>query len=110
MLRPPPRSTLFPYTTLFRSVRKRSSSRPNALTTIQYVIKSSIDVARQLAQRRNRKRLSTVLIGDDPTFALMHQRPLDVLGLFFGQIDRHTGSNHCWPPTLPIVNLPALVP
>src|SRR5438045_7357409 len=25
MLRPPPRSTLFPYTTLFRSVRRRAS-------------------------------------------------------------------------------------
>src|SRR5256885_11375729 len=28
MIRPPPRSTLFPYTTLFRSYRKHSFSRP----------------------------------------------------------------------------------
>ena len=55
-------------------------------------------------------RLDAALIGAGPTFALIHQRPLDVLGLFFGQIDRHTGPNHCWPPTLPIVNHPALGP
>src|SRR5438034_6980794 len=28
MLRPPPRSTLFPYTTLFRSINRRSSNPP----------------------------------------------------------------------------------
>src|SRR2546422_6412744 len=31
MIRRPPRSTLFPYTTLFRSVRGRASERPAAV-------------------------------------------------------------------------------
>src|SRR5438034_5033307 len=34
MRRPPPRSTLFPYTTLFRSVRRKSGDRPLILPTM----------------------------------------------------------------------------
>src|SRR5947208_3813597 len=34
MLRPPPRSTLFPYTTLFRSRPSRLTPHPSPLTTL----------------------------------------------------------------------------
>src|SRR2546422_1748082 len=35
MIRRPPRSTLFPYTTLFRSLRERVLARPDALDDLQ---------------------------------------------------------------------------
>src|SRR5262245_64441407 len=34
MIRPPPRSTLFPYTTLFRSPRRRARATASASTTV----------------------------------------------------------------------------
>src|SRR5438876_5936272 len=34
MIRPPPRSTLFPYTTLFRSLSKNPALTPNAVKAI----------------------------------------------------------------------------
>src|SRR5688572_32646340 len=42
MMRPPPRSTLFPYTTLFRSYPTRKYSVPRS-TTRQHVSSSNLD-------------------------------------------------------------------
>src|SRR5690242_21492145 len=53
MIRRPPRSTLFPYTTLFRSEWGRSDFRSLAIWSRTVGVPAS-DVADQLARRRNR--------------------------------------------------------
>src|SRR2546428_6747944 len=38
MIRPPPRSTLFPYTTLFRSIRRRLAREESGFTLIELLV------------------------------------------------------------------------
>src|SRR5258708_31991537 len=59
MIRRPPRSTLFPYTTLFRSSNRLPSTLPTAAPHIPGEIKSGIgdhDAAQQIAGCRPRRR------------------------------------------------------
>src|SRR5438034_3589364 len=51
MIRPPPRSTLFPYTTLFRSPRRRPRRAPRSVTT-----PSRMWPAPSASRRRRRRR------------------------------------------------------
>src|SRR2546430_11614720 len=51
MIRRPPRSTLFPYTTLFRSLRARAQElRPDILSVMRDQARSAADLKLQLAQ------------------------------------------------------------
>src|SRR2546428_4492246 len=54
MIRRPPRSTLFPYTTLFRSMLREGASA-GASCTASPTLTSTLVVARQVRGRRDRK-------------------------------------------------------
>src|SRR2546430_9144912 len=55
MIRRPPRSTLFPYTTLFRSVRLSSSAGPTVYrpTYVEQTVGDSQDALAQIAGERS---------------------------------------------------------
>src|SRR2546422_3289988 len=61
MIRRPPRSTLFPYTTLFRSIRARSTSHIDNRTARRQI---SEDQAERLGRRLLRGRSEAVNIVD----------------------------------------------
>src|SRR5256885_15583511 len=56
MIRRPPRSTLFPYTTLFRSLKRRiiEDLRPSSLSNLGLTTALEI-LAREFGERRDRK-------------------------------------------------------
>src|SRR5690349_22340239 len=57
MIRRPPRSTLFPYTTLFRSIRPRTDAR-SACTSMRHTVGGAQNVVtsqRSIAASRDRK-------------------------------------------------------
>src|SRR5438105_7515365 len=51
MIRPPPRSTLFPYTTLFRSKKTQANRQRAGINSLEVGLR----LARVLAQERDRK-------------------------------------------------------
>src|SRR5436853_859079 len=64
MIRPPPRSTLFPYTTLFRSMsteHQKYSTENQAEIIRQYAAQRGIEVVRTYADEGKRDRKSTRL-------------------------------------------------
>src|SRR2546430_6526668 len=56
MIRRPPRSTLFPYTTLFRSIRTQSIEQPAQLR----LVASCVECARESPSGRNRAQAANV--------------------------------------------------
>src|SRR5947208_8601443 len=58
MIRRPPRSTLFPYTTLFRSPRPRSRTAPPKLRTISTSMRSSSPARTAPSMRRSEEHTS----------------------------------------------------
>src|SRR5947208_7922068 len=61
MIRPPPRSTLFPYTTLFRSSGYLGTHRASALANSNRLIGSAAATATTLSRRWSEDRKSTRL-------------------------------------------------
>src|SRR3712207_8913858 len=61
MIRRPPRSTLFPYTTLFRSAREVGDAR--AGESVAAVVREGGEVS---AVRADEQRGGVVIVGDDP--------------------------------------------
>src|SRR5258707_4688555 len=55
MIRRPPRSTLFPYTTLFRSVRKQASASFSTSSTSISIVSPGRTIRRNLTLFRDRK-------------------------------------------------------
>src|SRR5689334_25274833 len=73
MIRRPPRSTLFPYTTLFRSLQKRLFRYP-----LSYMIYSDIfDAMPPVAKDRVYERLYDVLTGKDQSAKFSHLSDAD---------------------------------
>src|SRR3712207_8397131 len=54
MIRRPPRSTLFPYTTLFRSCRGQEQLPPSA-AVVELTERRPLELTSQLGRRRDRK-------------------------------------------------------
>src|SRR5689334_24544821 len=61
MIRPPPRSTLFPYTTLFRSRRCRGSRSPSSEPAVEQLMARSGHVGGERALRANVRLLGDLL-------------------------------------------------
>src|SRR3712207_8693954 len=61
MIRRPPRSTLFPYTTLFRSSKGRTSGAPGFITTERGQAARLESALRLLARARKRLRIERVV-------------------------------------------------
>src|SRR5258707_6909273 len=72
MIRRPPRSTLFPYTTLFRSPQLRS--RPRSRATISLVPTESVDAAR--TSRSSTDSVGTKLRSEEHTSELQSRQYL----------------------------------
>src|SRR3712207_9542121 len=62
MIRPPPRSTLFPYTTLFRSVLNNNINPKNILA-ISFTKASSMEMKNRALSLSNDRRLNSVNYG-----------------------------------------------
>src|SRR2546430_12136986 len=59
MIRRPPRSTLFPYTTLFRSRRRASAQSPYAILVAPLLVESGVDRSRFARVDRKSTRLNS---------------------------------------------------
>src|SRR2546427_7942716 len=80
MIRRPPRSTLFPYTTLFRSARRE----------LHRLVRNGDD-ARLDHRPRERFRRREVKVGEDE-LALLHARPLGLDRLLDLRSEEHTSE------------------
>src|SRR5215813_8546190 len=56
MIRRPPRSTLFPYTTLFRSLVEPSGGEHHAARVLAHVSRNSLDALHELDELRDARR------------------------------------------------------
>src|SRR2546421_3704120 len=73
MIRRPPRSTLFPYTTLFRSCRLRLSSHPSPIQPLS-PLPSSTHFHRQPAVRRSEEHTSELQSRSDLVCRLLLEK------------------------------------
>src|SRR5256885_4532941 len=77
MIRRPPRSTLFPYTTLFRSLRNTSSSRPSSVWSSSSVHFSEFDrlaIVHATSDRKSTRLNSSHLVISYAVFCLKKKK------------------------------------
>src|SRR3712207_8514058 len=92
MIRRPPRSTLFPYTTLFRSLSRARRGRALGARRGDDDAQRRVEVGRRRRVRRVRRALDVVAAA---------------LGLPAAPAPAVIGRAHAWTPVTPISRMPA---
>src|SRR3989449_6171123 len=93
MIRRPPRSTLFPYTTLFRSIHDRIVRRHERLAVDRVAEHLELARRRVEALERPRRRRAETEIGDQDTPARVHVDPVRRPARLADEAQRPVGKN-----------------
>src|SRR6266540_2006174 len=98
MIRRPPRSTLFPYTTLFRSLRSDHLARGRQLL-LDSLRAPSLDVRGRYSEYQNR-RLSKLLLSAELLRDLDEEEARCGVQLYRYQVETRLASSAVWSPWL----------
>src|SRR2546426_4910612 len=90
MIRRPPRSTLFPYTTLFRSRAIRAHEQSRRTRDRQAALKRCASELEQIAQKLGGEQAHVLIVDDDP--ALLEALP-EALRLRMGGVTVETADS-----------------